>query len=76
MSKGQSDADEIKETELRSSGKLDQDDLHVVYMGPEDGPFQCAHCEYFRGPNSCIKVEGFIDPDGCCNLYESVEDDE
>ncbi len=56
--------------------KLSQTDPTVTYMGPEEGPFLCAHCEYFKGPNGCKKVAGHIDPNGCCNLYESVEEDE
>lgn len=41
----------------------------VVYMGAEDGPFECGHCLYFAQPSSCHLVDGDIDPKGCCNLY-------
>lgn len=41
----------------------------VVYMGAEDGPFECGHCLYFAPPNACHLVDGDIDPKGCCNLY-------
>lgn len=71
--KGQSEADEIKESELRSSGKRAQDDPGVNYFGPDQGPFDCSHCEYFIPGGSCRKVEGVIDPDGCCNLFEKAE---
>lgn len=76
MAKGQSDADQIKETHLRSSGKVAQDSPEAKYMGPDSGPFMCAHCEFFVGPNSCVKVEGYIDPNGCCNLFDPDDDAE
>ena len=74
--RGTSDADDVKESELRSSGKKAQDDLTVKYMGPEDGPFKCSRCEYYIVGGACEKVEGTIDPDGCCNLYEEAEEPE
>lgn len=76
MSKGQSKADELKETMLRDpkEGKVEQSDPVANYMGPDKAPFMCAHCEYFKGPNSCEKVNGYIDPNGCCNLFEADED--
>jgi hypothetical protein len=78
MIPGQSDADAIKEQELRApegdqSGLLDQSDPKVVYMTGDQGPFKCGHCSYYVDPNACQKVSGDIDPEGCCNLYESVE---
>ena len=39
------------------------------YKGPEEGPFQCQHCEFFEGENSCHLVSGPIDPEGVCNLF-------
>jgi len=38
------------------------------YMGPEAGPFQCQHCDFFDN-NSCSIVAGDIDPEGCCNNF-------
>lgn len=76
--KGQSDADVMKEEMLRMPeseqlGQLEQSDPEVVYMTSDQGPFVCGHCQYFLDPNQCQKVSGDIDPEGCCNLYESVE---
>ena len=70
---GQSEADKVKESELRSSGKQAQDDPSVKYFGPEQGPFKCSRCEYFIVGGACQKVEGVIDPDGCCNLFEKAD---
>lgn len=39
------------------------------YMGPEAGPFECQHCEFFQEPNACGIVSGDIDPAGCCNNF-------
>lgn len=39
------------------------------YMGPEAGPFQCAHCEHFTPPTSCGAIASPVDAEGCCNLY-------
>lgn len=74
--KGQSQADQIKESELRSSGKVDQDDPIANYMGPERGPFKCSRCEYFIVGGACKKVEGTINPDGCCNLFSEADTDD
>jgi len=71
--KGISDADAIKESELRTTGKVAQDDPKANYFGPDQGPFKCSHCEYFIVGGACKKVEGYIDPDGCCNLFEKAE---
>lgn len=78
MMRGQTDADKIKETQLRdpAEGKRDQTDPKVNYMGPDKAPFMCAHCEYFVGPNACTKVTGYIYPEGCCNLFEADDDAE
>ena len=73
---GQSDADKVKESELRSSGKVAQDDPQANYFSPDQGPFKCSHCEYFIVGGACEKVEGQIDPDGCCNLFEKAELDD
>lgn len=70
MAKGQTEADQIKESELRTEGKRAQDDPGVNYFGPDQGPFKCSLCEYFIANHGCKKVEGYIDPDGCCNLFE------
>lgn len=40
------------------------------YQGPDQGPFKCAHCEYFIAPSACSKVSGPIAPEGCCNNYQ------
>lgn len=71
---GQSEADQIKESELRDSdqGKKDMDDPKVEYMYSDQGPFMCSNCAYFQQPNGCVKVEGEIDPEGCCNLFENA----
>lgn len=47
--------------------KLDQS--VVVYMGPEQGPFQCSNCVYWEGPKTCHIVSGDLDPAGCCDLF-------
>lgn len=73
MARGQSEADEIKERELRDHGLIPQDDPRANYFGPDQGPFKCSHCEYFIVGGACKKVEGTIDPDGCCNLFEKAE---
>lgn len=75
---GQSDADKIKEVELRNgeAEKLPQADPMVVYMTGDQGPFKCANCEYFIEGGACEKVEGEIDPEGCCNLFEKGNVDE
>ena len=53
------------------------------YMGPEDGPFRCDHCEYFKD-NSCGNEEMKklskraktsegrvkVAADGCCIYFE------
>lgn len=75
MPKGQSEADEVKESELRDSdgGLFAQDDPKVKYMGPDQGPFTCSRCEYYIVGGACKKVSGTISPDGCCNLFEKAE---
>lgn len=45
-----------------------------LYMGPEHGPFKCAHCEYFSAPHSCKLVAGSVDAEGCCSLYEPKDE--
>jgi hypothetical protein len=70
--KGQTDADQIKEAELRG-GKREPSDPSVMYMPPSKGPFMCGRCEYFRKPHTCIKVEGHIEEAGCCNLFDPIE---
>jgi hypothetical protein len=44
------------------------------YLPPEDGPFECENCHYFKKPNSCEIVEGDIDAEGCCNLFTETSD--
>ena len=75
---GQSEADAIKEIELRDSsgGKKGMDDPQVEYMYSDQGPFMCSNCAYFQQPNACVKVEGEIDPEGCCNLFENAQSGE
>lgn len=49
----------------------------VNYFGPEEGPFMCGHCEYFKdGFCRNEQVQAHVDFAGCCNLYESIEEDE
>lgn len=62
-------------------GKLPQNHTVMIqgtptqlYMGPENGPFECQNCEYFHSPHSCEKVSGTIDPKGCCSFFEPEED--
>jgi hypothetical protein len=50
--------------------KLAKSDAQVVYMGREQGPFECGRCEYFSKPSACEKVKGTIDAEACCNLFE------
>lgn len=55
------------------------------YEGPEDGPFSCSTCEYFRpGENSCGQKDFMekskrpktsegrikVEPKGCCIYHE------
>ncbi len=47
------------------------DPMVAGYKGPEMGPFACANCAYFKGPNACSVVAGMIDPDGICNVFMS-----
>ena len=72
---GQSDADKIKESELRDSsqGQKDMDDPEVEYMYSDQGPFMCSNCAFFEMPNACLKVAGEIDPEGCCNLFQNAQ---
>jgi len=75
--KGISDAQAAKEQMLQTptdteAGKVEPTNPIANYMGPADGPFLCARCEYFEEPRACQKVSGDIDPDGCCNLYEKA----
>lgn len=65
----------------KPEGKLPQDfkvmingKSTVLYMGPEDGPFECQHCKYFSAPSSCRLVAGQIAPQGCCSLYEPKQE--
>lgn len=47
----------------------------VNYMGPEEGPFKCGHCEYFdKGYCANEAIQANVEAEGCCNLYESVEE--
>ena len=32
------------------------------YSGPEDGPFMCVHCSYFRPPDDCTNASVIADP--------------
>jgi len=83
MTKGQSKADEVKETELRSTGEDGEEarlrDPEVNYMGPKLGPFMCGHCKYFeerkdgRGYCSHPEVRAHVESAGCCNEYTSEE---
>ena len=69
------DADDIQPT---SKGKYDIDKVDPTiagYLGPEDGPFQCARCIHFDGQGSCNVVAGPIDPEGCCNLFQRGDED-
>lgn len=52
------------------------------YMGPEDGPFRCDHCEYFKdgtcGNEEMLKLSKRaksngrvkVDAGGCCIYFE------
>jgi len=85
QSKGQSDADELKEHKLRSDQAVPTadeqarlDDEEVRYMTPDKGPFRCDHCFFFDAAEwDCEhpKVLAPVDPAGCCNLYRSIDDD-
>lgn len=58
------------------------DDTPASYMGPDQGPFKCANCEYFTAPNQCGKQQvmdelggdqfAVVDPEGCCNFFEKA----
>lgn len=85
MAKGQSDADKIKESELRDS-EIEHEaneearlhDPEVNYMGPEMGPFMCGHCFFYdetEGDCEHPKVDAPVEAEGCCNLYQSMEEE-
>ena len=57
------------------------------YMGPEDGPFRCDHCEYYRESDSSCGGKSMkklskraktsdgrvkVEADGCCIYYEEI----
>jgi hypothetical protein len=46
----------------------------VLYMGSEQGPFQCDHCRYWQAPIACTMVDGPIDPQGVCNIFNPAGD--
>lgn len=58
----------------QSTGTVDQS--IVVYMTSDYGPFQCANCEHFVGPNACSVVKGEIDPNGICNIFTPTSQEE
>jgi len=42
------------------------------YQGPEDGPFRCDNCTFFKGDNApCEKVSDPIQAGGCCYLFKN-----
>lgn len=59
----------------------------VGYAGPENGPFRCGHCQWFKSPRNCGHPEVIADPemrkdsngnaivapDGCCNEFRPVK---
>ncbi len=69
--------------DVPSSGVRTPPTAPAAYMGPEDGPFRCDHCDYFTAPDACrhpavIRELGGttharVSPAGCCNHYEPVE---
>lgn len=82
--KGQSDADKVKESELRDS-EIEHEageearlhDPEVNYMGPKFGPFKCGHCFFFDAKESDCEhpeVDAPVDAEGCCNLYQSQDE--
>lgn len=84
MSKGQTDADRIKEHTLRSDtapptaeeqARLDSEE--VRYMDAECGPFRCDNCFFFDSQESDCEhpeVSAPVDPAGCCNLFKNMDD--
>lgn len=44
----------------------------AVYRSPDQGPFQCANCDYWEQDGSCTLVDGAIDPEGFCNMFMPV----
>lgn len=67
--------EESQEEDEGEDGPLDKlDQVTVVYMGGDRGPFQCDHCEHFQAPQSCSVVHGQIDPSGCCNVFEPLDE--
>jgi hypothetical protein len=52
-------------------GQLDKDDPKIAYMGPENGPFRCDECRFFKGDNKpCSKVRQPVKAHGCCNKFK------
>jgi hypothetical protein len=86
MSKGQSEADRIKEHTLRSdqpAPTTDElarlSDPEVNYFGPDKGPFRCDNCFFFDSSGSDCehpKVHAPVDAAGCCNLFKNMDDPE
>lgn len=68
-----------------STGPMTPPGVPAVYMGPDQGPFECDNCQYFTAPSLCAKEEvvqelgmvngqpvAQVDPKGCCNYFESA----
>lgn len=54
-----------------SDQPLPADDPSIVYMGPDQGPFECQNCIYFVGDGQpCQKVSDPVQAEGCCNQYQ------
>lgn len=84
MPKGQSEADKVKESELRDS-ELEHEaaeearlhDPEVNYMGPKMGPFKCGNCFFFdKAESDCEhpKVDAPVEAEGCCNLFQNMDE--
>lgn len=72
-------------TSAKPSAKLSPGDpgIPANYMGPDQGPFLCQHCEYYSDPGRCNNPSvvqelgpsqddpstADVDAQGCCNLY-------
>lgn len=90
MSKGQSKADEIKDSELRGGSSNIKSDVPAEgttdeqerlrdagYMAPDNGPFRCDNCEYFsHGHCKHPDVNAPVEAGGCCAFFDPIEKSE
>lgn len=70
-------SDEPDMDDMQGGEPMPADDPSVSYMGPDQGPFQCANCMYFIGDGQpCQKVSDPVESEGCCNQFQSAQGDD